>query len=44
MEQGIAAMGLESFFAKTFASHADVSLLSDAERQAYLDDWGAPAR
>ena len=42
MEQGIAAMGLETFFTKTFASHADVSLLSDAERQAYLDDWGAP--
>jgi pimeloyl-ACP methyl ester carboxylesterase len=42
MEQGIAAMGLETFFTKTFASHADVSLLSDEERQAYLDDWGAP--
>jgi pimeloyl-ACP methyl ester carboxylesterase len=42
MEQGIAAMGLESFLTKTFASHADISLLSDAERQAYLDDWGAP--
>jgi len=42
MEQGIAAMGLETFFAKTFASHADISLLSDDERQAYLDDWGAP--
>jgi pimeloyl-ACP methyl ester carboxylesterase len=42
MEQGIEAMGLETFFTKTFASHADVSLLSDAERQAYLDDWGRP--
>ena len=42
MEQGIEAMGLETFFSKTFASHADVSLLSDEERQAYLDDWGAP--
>ena len=42
MEKGIEAMGLESFFSKTFASHADVSLLSDDERQAYLDDWGAP--
>jgi pimeloyl-ACP methyl ester carboxylesterase len=42
MEQGIAAMGLETFFAKTFASHADISLLSDEERQSYLDDWGAP--
>jgi pimeloyl-ACP methyl ester carboxylesterase len=42
IEQGIAAMGLEGFFARTFASHADVSLLSDAERQAYLDDWARP--
>ena len=42
MEKGIEAMGLETFFTKTFASHADISLLSDEERQAYLDDWGAP--
>jgi pimeloyl-ACP methyl ester carboxylesterase len=42
MEKGIEAMGLETFFSKTFASHADISLLSDEERQAYLDDWGAP--
>jgi pimeloyl-ACP methyl ester carboxylesterase len=42
MEQGIAAMGLERFFARTFASHADVSRLSAAERQAYLDDWSQP--
>jgi pimeloyl-ACP methyl ester carboxylesterase len=42
MEKGIEAMGLETFFSKTFASHADVSLLSGAERQAYLDDWGSP--
>jgi pimeloyl-ACP methyl ester carboxylesterase len=42
MEKGIEAMGLESFFSKTFASHADISLLSEEERRAYLDDWGAP--
>lgn len=42
IEQGIAAMGLENFFARTFASHADVSLLSEEERQAYLDDWARP--
>jgi pimeloyl-ACP methyl ester carboxylesterase len=42
MEKGIEAMGLDAFFSKTFASHADVSLLSDDERQAYLDDWGRP--
>ena len=42
MEQGLEAMGLETFFTKTFASHADISLLSDEERQAYLDDWSQP--
>jgi pimeloyl-ACP methyl ester carboxylesterase len=42
MEQGIAAMGLDAFFAKTFASHADVSRLPRQERQAYLDDWARP--
>ena len=42
MEQGIDAMGLETFLTKTFGSHADLSLLSDEERQAYLDDWGRP--
>jgi pimeloyl-ACP methyl ester carboxylesterase len=42
MEQGIAAMGLESFYAKTFGSHADLSRVSDEERRAYLDEWGAP--
>ena len=42
MEQGIAAMGLETFFAKTFASHADISRLGPEEKQAYLDDWSAP--
>lgn len=42
MESGIEAMGLETFFAKTFASHADVSGLSAEEKQAYLDDWARP--
>ncbi|HMG46731.1 MAG TPA: alpha/beta hydrolase [Allosphingosinicella sp.] len=42
MEQGIAAMGFETFFAKTFASHADVSRLAPEEKQAYLDDWSQP--
>ena len=42
MEQGLAAMGLETFYAKTFASHADISKVSDEERAAYLADWSAP--
>jgi pimeloyl-ACP methyl ester carboxylesterase len=42
MEKGIEAMGYEAFFAKTFASHADISRLPDEERQAYIDDWSQP--
>jgi pimeloyl-ACP methyl ester carboxylesterase len=42
MERGLEAMGLETFYAKTFASHADVSKVPDDERAAYLADWGAP--
>ncbi|HEV2815963.1 MAG TPA: alpha/beta hydrolase [Allosphingosinicella sp.] len=42
MERGIEAMGFDTFFDKTFASHADISRLDAAERQAYLDDWSAP--
>jgi pimeloyl-ACP methyl ester carboxylesterase len=42
MEQGIAAMGWESFYSKTFGSHADLSLVPEEEKQAYLADWSAP--
>jgi pimeloyl-ACP methyl ester carboxylesterase len=42
MERGLEAMGLETFYAKTFASHADVSRVPEEERAAYLADWGAP--
>ncbi len=40
MEAGIKAMGLDTFFEKTFGSHVDLAKISDAERQAYLDEWG----
>ncbi len=40
MEAGIKAMGLDTFYEKTFGSHADLSKISDDERQAYLDEWG----
>jgi pimeloyl-ACP methyl ester carboxylesterase len=42
MEQGIAAMGLERFYARTFGSHADLSLVPEEEKAAYLADWSAP--
>jgi pimeloyl-ACP methyl ester carboxylesterase len=42
MEAGIAAMGWESFYAKTFGSHADLSLVPAEEKAAYLRDWAEP--
>ena len=42
MEAGIAAMGWESFYAKTFGGHADLSLVPAEEKAAYLADWSAP--
>jgi pimeloyl-ACP methyl ester carboxylesterase len=42
MEQGIAAMGFETFYEKTFGGHADLGLVPAEERQAYLDDWSRP--
>lgn len=42
MEAGIRAMGLETFFEKTFGSHADLADIPDEERRNYLEDWGRP--
>jgi pimeloyl-ACP methyl ester carboxylesterase len=42
MEQGIAAMGWESFYAKTFGGHADLGRVPPQEKAAYLADWSAP--
>jgi pimeloyl-ACP methyl ester carboxylesterase len=42
MEQGIQRMGIETFYEKTFGSHADLALIDPQERQAYLDQWCAP--
>jgi pimeloyl-ACP methyl ester carboxylesterase len=42
MEDAIKAMGLETFFEKSFREHVDLRKIPDAERQAYLDDWSQP--
>ena len=39
MEKGIEAMGLGTFFDKSFAGHVDLGSIPAAERQAYLDEW-----
>jgi pimeloyl-ACP methyl ester carboxylesterase len=40
LEKGIEAMGLDTFFTKSFGSHADLERISEEEKRAYLDDWG----
>ena len=40
LEKGIEAMGLDTFFTKSFGSHADLGKVPEAEKRAYLDDWG----
>ncbi len=42
MERGIEAMGMATFFAKSFGGHTDLALIPEEERQAYLDDWSQP--
>jgi pimeloyl-ACP methyl ester carboxylesterase len=42
MEAFIEAMGLEAFFAKSFAGHVDLAAIPDEERAAYLGDWARP--
>jgi len=41
-EKAIEAMGFDAFFQKTFASHADLSKISEDEKQQYLADWSQP--
>ena len=42
MEQGIARMGLETFFEKSFTKHVDLAAIPPEERAAYIADWGQP--
>jgi pimeloyl-ACP methyl ester carboxylesterase len=42
MEAAIKAMGLETFFEKSFREHVDLRKIPDAERQAYIDQWSQP--
>ena len=42
MEAGIARMGLDTFFDKSFAKHVDLASIPPDERHHYIDDWGRP--
>jgi pimeloyl-ACP methyl ester carboxylesterase len=41
-EQAVEAMGYETFFAKTFGGHVDLSIIPEAEKRRYLADWSQP--
>jgi pimeloyl-ACP methyl ester carboxylesterase len=41
-ETKLGAMGLEKFFEISFMRHADAKLLSDEEKETYLDQWRTP--
>ncbi len=42
MEAGIEAMGIETFYEKTFGSHADLAAIPEEEKRAYIEDWSRP--
>lgn len=42
MEAGIARMGMEAFFDKSFTPHVDMTKIDAEERQRYIDDWSRP--
>ena len=42
MEAAIEAMGFDTFFDKSFSKHVDLALISDEERQIYIEQWSRP--
>ena len=41
-EKMVEAMGLDTFFEKSFSKHVDLALIPEAEKQQYLADWSQP--
>ena len=41
-EQAVEAMGLDTFFDKTFGGHVDLALIPDDERRRYIAEWSEP--
>jgi pimeloyl-ACP methyl ester carboxylesterase len=42
MEAGVARMGVDAFFDKSFAKHVDMTLISPDEREKYIAEWSRP--
>jgi pimeloyl-ACP methyl ester carboxylesterase len=41
-EQAVEAMGYDAFFAKTFGSHVDLSIIPEEEKLQYIAEWSQP--
>ena len=41
-EKAVEAMGFDTFFEKSFGSHADLAKIPDSERRQYIADWSQP--
>ena len=41
-DKAVQAMGFETFFAKTFERHTDITKIPEAERRQYIADWSQP--
>ena len=41
-EQGVEAMGFETFFNKSFGGHVDLTMIPDDEKRRYIAEWSAP--
>ena len=42
MERMIEAMGLETFFEKSFGGHVDLAIIPEAEKRQYIAEWSQP--
>ena len=42
MEAGVARMGLDTFFEKSFSKHVDLASIAPDERARYIADWSRP--
>lgn len=42
MEAGVARMGIDTFFDKSFSKHVDMALISPEERERYIANWSRP--
>ena len=41
-EKAIEAMGVETFFEKSFSAHVDLKLIPEAEKRQYIAEWSQP--